>query len=452
MSELFSMMLRSFILAFFFGISLIQVKCHTCDDMHPYESCARYFGCQCFYSVGPPNTTICIQGYLKSCSELVRCGISNYECHQRDHQCIYHPRCFDYPVCYPVPSFNTRYCLPLSKKIKRDLLIQMLYYSKNILSKKKISFVFRFLLLLVIPSIPKNATWAQNGITVAGGKGQGSATHQLYGPWGLFVDSDQTVIIADQGNQRIIQVKKGDTKGQIVAGGNDKGSLLNQLAQPTDVLIDKETDTLIICDWGNRRVVQWSRHNDTEEGEVMIDNIDCWGLAMDDRRHFYVSDTKNHEVRRYRLGHKNGSIVAGGHGQGMDTNQLNQPRYLFIDGQRNIYVSDYLNHRVMKWNVGAEKGIVAAGNQGQGNNLTQLSNPNGIFVDKLGTVYVADSSNNRVMRWPEGATEGTIALGRNGPGVGADQFHDPVDLACDRQGNIYIVDDQNHRVQKFSVE
>ncbi|CAF4966387.1 unnamed protein product, partial [Rotaria socialis] len=93
---------------------------------------------------------------------------------------------------------------------------------------------------------PANATWKQNGVTIAGGNGYGNATNQLYWPQGLFVDDDQTVVIADTYNDRIMQWKNGDTmKGQVVAGGKGEGNGLHQLNGPTDVLIDKETDSLI---------------------------------------------------------------------------------------------------------------------------------------------------------------------------------------------------------------
>ncbi|CAF1315284.1 unnamed protein product, partial [Rotaria sordida] len=49
----------------------------------------------------------------------------------------------------------------------------------------------------LIPNIPATARWAQNGTTVAGGHGEGSATNQLYWPYGLFLDDDQTMAIAD---------------------------------------------------------------------------------------------------------------------------------------------------------------------------------------------------------------------------------------------------------------
>ncbi|CAF1439655.1 unnamed protein product, partial [Rotaria sordida] len=277
-----------------------------------------------------------------------------------------------------------------------------------------------------IPDIPPDARWAQNGVPVAGGYGLGSASNQLNGPLGLFVDDDQTIVIADYDNHRIIQWKMGDTNGQVVAGGKGRGNRLDQLNSPTDVLIDKETNSLIICDRENRRVVRWSRRSGTAQGEILIDNILCSGLAMDDQRYLYISDTDKDEVRRYQIGDKNGALVAGGNGEDTGLNQLNWPTYIFVDQQQTVYVSDRDNHRVMKWNKGAKEGIVVAGGQGYGNALTQLNHPKGLFVDTLGTIYVMDSWNHRVMRWPKGAKQGTVIVGGNGQGAGANQFNGPV--------------------------
>ncbi|CAF1305104.1 unnamed protein product [Rotaria sordida] len=175
----------------------------------------------------------------------------------------------------------------------------------------------------------------------------------------------------------------GDTNGQVVAGGNGQGNRLDQLNCPFDVLIDKETDSLIICDQDNQRVVRWSRRSGTSQGEILIDNIDCYGLAMDDQRYLYISDTEKDEVRRYQIGDKNGTLVAGGNGEGAGLNQLNFPIYIFVDQQQTVYVSDRDNHRVMKWNKGAKEGIVVAGGRGKGNALTQLSHPQGLNIRSL---------------------------------------------------------------------
>ncbi|CAF4666026.1 unnamed protein product, partial [Rotaria sp. Silwood2] len=48
---------------------------------------------------------------------------------------------------------------------------------------------------------------------------------------------------------------------------------------------------------------------------------------MDDQRNLYVSHPDS--ARRYQIGDKQGTHVAGGNGQGSGLNQLNEPRYAF---------------------------------------------------------------------------------------------------------------------------
>ncbi|CAF1661470.1 unnamed protein product, partial [Rotaria magnacalcarata] len=302
--------------------------------------------------------------------------------------------------------------------------------------------------------IPANANWAPNGVTVAGGNGCGNAANQLFWPGGLFVDNNQTVVTADFANHRIMQWRKCDaTNGQVVAGGNGKGNGLNQLNHPTDVLFDKKTNSLIICDWGNHRIVRWSRRRDTAQGEVLIDNIYCWGLAMDERRNLYVTDWEKQQVSRHRFGEQTGTVVAGGHGKCSGLNQFSNPTYLFVDRHHSVYVSDKENHRVMKWTKGATEGIVVAGGKCGGCALSQLNCPQGLLVDAWGTVYVADSGNHRVMRWTQkDKTQGTVVVGGKGAGTLANQLNVPFGLSFDQHDNLYVVDNNNHRLQRFSLE
>ena len=50
-----------------------------------------------------------------------------------------------------------------------------------------------------------SATWNRNGVTVAGGNGQGPALNQLDEPLGLFVDDDGAVYVVDTLNFRVIK-------------------------------------------------------------------------------------------------------------------------------------------------------------------------------------------------------------------------------------------------------
>ncbi|CAF4044470.1 unnamed protein product [Adineta steineri] len=298
-----------------------------------------------------------------------------------------------------------------------------------------------------------NTKWKQHGITIAGGNGQGNQLNQLFNPQDIYVDDDdQTIYIADYDNHRIVEWIHGAEYGQVVAGGNAKGAQSDQLSGPRDVIVDKNNNfIIIICDYGNRRVVRWPRQNGTS-GETIISDIDCSGLAIDKNGDLYVSDCKKNEVRRWEKGEKEGTIVAGGNGEGEHLNQLHSPSYIFVDEDRSVYVSDNRNHRVMKWMKGAKEGIVVAGGQGSGNSLAQLSDPRGVIVDHLGNVYVADCYNERIMRWCEGSCEGSIIVGRNGGGQQPNQFHYPKGLSFDLQGNLYVVDCGNHRIQKFEID
>ena len=296
-----------------------------------------------------------------------------------------------------------------------------------------------------------NARWQQNGLPVVGRNGKGNGNNQLSDPYGLYIDDDQTIYIADQSNHRIIEWKWNATSGQVVAGGNKEGNEDHQLSYPRDVIVDKERDNLIICDWRNRRVVRWPRRNRTS-GETIISNIDCVGLTMDENGSLYIIDVEKDEVRRYRRGESQGTVVAGGNGNGNRLDQLSIPQYVFVDRDHSVYVSEWENHRVMKWIEGAKEGIVVAGGQGQGNSLRQLSCPQGVVVDHLGIVYVADGENARIMGWMKGATQGNIIVGGNGRGEKSNQLNYPIGLSFDRHGNLYVVEYGNHRVQKFNID
>lgn len=306
------------------------------------------------------------------------------------------------------------------------------------------------ILARLLQNIPVDATtnWLQNGIIVAGGNGNGNATHQLNLPMGLCIGDDLTNYIADLSNHRILEWKYGAMSGRVVAGGYGAGNGINQLRDPFDVIIDKDGNNLIIADYGNKRVVQWPLHNG-REGKVIVSDVKCAGLAIDDNGYLYVADCGKHEVKRYRIGENEGTVVAGGNGAGSRLDQFNRPRCIFVDKDDSVYVSDMDNHRVMKWTKGAKKGIIVAGGKSEGKSLKKLNTPAFIFVDASGTLYVADQGNHRIIQWSKGATQGRILIDGSGKASQSNHFRNPYGFTFDRQGNIYVSDKDNHRVQMF---
>ncbi|CAF1385499.1 unnamed protein product [Adineta steineri] len=291
--------------------------------------------------------------------------------------------------------------------------------------------------------------WKPNAFTVAGGNGKGQQLDQLDCPVGVFIDENKNIFIADFYNHRIIEWKYNAKQGQIIAGGNGKGNRMSQLNYPTDLIVDQQNHSIMIADWQNRRIVQWVN----QKQQILIHNIDCFGLAMDKHRFLYVSDSKKDEVRRWKMGEYNneGIIVAGGNGQGNQLNQLNYPTFIFVDEHQSVYVSDLFNHRVMKWRKDAKEGRIVAGGNDKGEKLNQLSSPQGVIVDHFGQIYVVDGGNHRVMRWCEGKEEGEIVIGGNGEGNQSNQLNGPRGLSFDDEGNLYVADYDNHRLQKFEI-
>jgi len=337
-------------------------------------------------------------------------------------------------------------------QIQLEDLKNQLYQTDYIEIKQDSSSTFINKLFINITPTTTNLKWKQHATTIAGGNGRGNQLNQFNTPFGICVDDQQqTIYVADEYNHRIIKWKFGEKNGQFVARGNGEGNRIDQLNRPFNVILDKNKKSLIICDYENRRVVRWSLENQNDR-QILIEDIFCLGLTMNNKGDLFFSDCRRNEVQRWKKDEKQGTIVAGGNGKGDKLNQLNSPGPIFVDQVDSIYVLDRNNHRVMKWLKGAKQGIIVAGGQSQGNSLKQLSFPQGLVVNENGDVFVADSSNDRVMCWPSDSKEGRVVVGGNGQGEGSNQLYHPTGLVFDRANNLYVVDRYNHRIQRFDID
>ena len=292
--------------------------------------------------------------------------------------------------------------------------------------------------------------WDQNASTIAGGHSYGDRHHQLNQPSSMTFDGEGTLFIADRQNHRVIAWKKNAEKGIVVAGGKGDGNRLDQLHHPSAIVFDWRTNSLIISDSGNRRILRWPCWN-ASQGNVLLSDIESYGLAIDEQQSLYVSDYQKHAVRRYRHEENVGVVVAGGHGRGHGLHQLAHPCNLFVDQEGSVYVSDSLNHRVVKWKENAQEGTVVAEKNHPTVTSAHSSCPRGIVVDRQGFIYVVDQTNHRIIRWSQATEEGTVIAGGNGRGSSAHQLESPLDLCFDKGQNLYVLDTCNHRVQKFAI-
>ncbi|CAM2711013.1 unnamed protein product [Rotaria socialis] len=188
----------------------------------------------------------------------------------------------------------------------------------------------------------------------------------------------------------------------------------------------------------------------------------------------------------------NGVVVAGGHGNGSDLNQLYAPRGVFVDEDQNVYVIDLCNNRIVAWAPDATEGLPVIGGLDEKTMLDKLSSPvdlilekdsdsfivsddmtkrvvrwrrqgdtecetiisgvesKGLAIDENGSIYIVDGENNEVIRYNIGDSEATIVAGGNGAGDALNQLNCPYSVFVDQDYSVYVSDEDNHRVMKWA--
>ncbi|CAF0931897.1 unnamed protein product [Adineta ricciae] len=296
--------------------------------------------------------------------------------------------------------------------------------------------------------------------------------NELPWPVGLYMGPYDQIFIVDKMRDRVLlMAAQEDVYSNAIAGDTENSKTYDRLFCPTSVYYEEENYSLIIADAGNRRIIRWlftegsiRRRFKTwwkkTQCETLIEDIDCFGIAVDDRGFLYVVDSVKGQVTRWplrgvsgllKLG-VHGKVVAGGNGCGNCSDQLNNPSYIVVDQDYSIIISDTGNHRIMIWFEGFSSGKTLAGGRGRGNKLDQLSSPQGITFDNFGRVYIADAGNSRVVRWTPGATEGEILVDSSASKDEFNQVTDPRDFAWDTEGHLYVADAKIGRILKFKID
>ncbi|CAF0797933.1 unnamed protein product [Adineta ricciae] len=82
----------------------------------------------------------------------------------------------------------------------------------------------------------------------------------------------------------------------------------------------------------------------------------------------YVADTFNHRILRYSFGSPMTTDVAGGNGAGIGANfsidytQLNEPYGIYVSKNTStFYIADTVNNRIVRWRLGQSTGMTIEG-------------------------------------------------------------------------------------------
>lgn len=344
-------------------------------------------------------------------------------------------------------------------------------------------------------------TVAGNGL--AGYQGDDvPATQTAVTPYGITVDAQGNIYIADFNNRR---VRKVDTQGTMRAfagngqfgwSGDGGPATAAALGAPADVAVDS-IGNVYIADYSAASVI---RKVDTNG---IITTIAGIGLTLftgdggpasnaafnrprrlltDSTNNLFIFDVGNHRVRRIDA---NTQIVTTVAGNGVDANSgdggtavsasLLSPVDAFLglaaDAAGSLYVSSRrttleawsFDRTVRKIAPSATINTIAAvGDTGDGGaGANAVVDPHGIRFGKgvqAANLYIADRRNNQIRR--VSGFSGTIVTsagsgvyGFSGDGNSAlnAALKAPRGVAADADGNFWIADSENHRIRKVAA-
>ena len=338
------------------------------------------------------------------------------------------------------------------------------------------------------------------------GDGGPASIAALNSPYGLAIDHDDNLYIADAGNNRIRKVDLATGIITTVAGsgspgfeGDDGSALDATFHSPLGVAVDEDKN-IYIADTLNNRI----RKVDSASGNVttiagqgtpgsggdlrlaVVASLDQpEGVAVDDLGNVFIADTGNHLIRQinrqgviFTLAGKRGGTVdpidVARSGLAHDA-VLRSPLSVALDRQaRNLYVADSGNNlvrRVILANDIQDTQITTEAGAGDGSAgydgedrfaaNSSLDSPSGVAVNPADEIFISDTGNQRVravvtpgVRRPRvlttiaGNGEATFS-GERAPASEA-TLHFPSDVAIDADGNIYFSDTGNHRVRRVA--
>lgn len=231
---------------------------------------------------------------------------------------------------------------------------------------------------------------------------QGDGRGQFNEPWGIAVDGDGNVYVADTWNHR---VQKFDKDGNFVAMWGVFESTDGELGKPfafygpRQVIVGQD-GKIYVMDTGNKRVQAFnpdgSFFTQFGGGGVVEGRFDePTGIAQDATGAWYIADAWNRRIQKFGV---NNEYVAQWSVFGWASNSVVNKPQMAADRLRGIiYATDPENYRVLAF--GAD-GAARFAFGGYGNDAQSFILPTGIAVGPDGRIYVADGDGHRIMIFP----------------------------------------------------
>ena len=307
-------------------------------------------------------------------------------------------------------------------------------------------------------------------------------------PYGVAVDTNGNVYVADTFNQAIRKITSGGAVTTLAGlagtpGTNDGAGSAARFSLPCGVAADG-SGNVYVADYNNNTLRQVSpagvvitlaglagnsgSTNGTGNGARFYQPR---GVAVDANGNVYVADSYNSTIRKVTTP---GGVVTtvvgtaapvdGGSADGVGSAaQFRDPYGVAVDRAGTVYVSDLANNTIRQITpAGVVTTLAGTANSTGGTNdgtgsAASFGNPAGLAVDTNGNVYVAEYATHTIRKIAPGGIVTTLA---GQPGVGgyangtgkAAQFLNPLGVAVDAAGNVYVADTLNSLIRKITPE
>ena len=344
------------------------------------------------------------------------------------------------------------------------------------------------------PSLASNTpgmitTVAGNGVAAFRGDGGLASSASLNLPYGLAVDRNNNIFIADTFNNRIRRVDALTGIITTFAGngtkgfGGDGGLAINAVLNNPRGITQDTTGNILIADSLNNRIRQVDLG--TRVIRTIVGNGSCgsrgggdygpgtsaylcdpYGVVVDNSRNVYIAETRSRQIRKRAVGTgAMETVMWFDYHRSSSENRMimGRPYGIAADRNGNIFITETDNNSVIRFDTYGAITTVAGnqvaafrGDEGLATSAS-LNQPHGIAVDRNGNIFIADTFNHRIRRVDAITGVITTVAGDGNQGFRGDggsammaSFRFPRAVAIDNSGNLFIADEGNHRIRKVN--
>lgn len=297
-------------------------------------------------------------------------------------------------------------------------------------------------------------------------------------PWGITRSSNGDLYVADRANHVIRKVTSSGVvttiAGNGVAGFADGTGTSAQFNSPFGIAVDRD-DNLYVADYNNHRIRKIATNGtvSTLAGNGTPDLINDTGtsaafngpldLAVDDSGNVYVSDEQNNVIRRITPEGIVTTYAGSGIGGDLDGSateaQFNEPDGIAVDTNGNVYVADAFNHKIKKITPSGDVTTLAGSGtpgaiDGSGS-AAQFNTPTGLYVDANDNILVAGNFTHKIRQVSPSGIVTTLSGGTAGDmdgDIALATFNRPSDIVIDANFTMYVTERGNHKIRVISQD